>query len=400
MDFPAPVSPTMATVVLEDVDARLVGEGHVAELYVADDGLPVLALGMEGVAVLFAHGLAVAHIGFGVEQTGDALDVRLERYEHRKVLGKYLHRLEDAHGVGDEGRERAQAQHPVKAHVSALIEHDGHGQRRAEEHQRDVYGAELFGLYAGIARLTGEVFKFLVVRALDDQGLGGLGAHDALVEGARDAGAELAHAAVPVQDAVLEIRRQQRHDGHHEYDHDGELPVEQQHRYEHEDEVAQRPEHIREVPGEHARDAVRVVHHAADEVADGRDVVEGEGELLQMCEEPAPEVAAEVHLDAHRDVAEAHDRERLHQNRGKVGDGEGPEAAQRAGLDEVRHGVALEERKRSVHQRGKEVQDYQQHKGSAAGPQVGPEALPYLDVKGFGVFLLVICRHEPRPLPL
>lgn len=56
------------------------------------------------------------------------------------------------------------------------------------------------------------------------------------------------------------------------------------------------------------------------------------------------------------------------------------------------HGVALEERKRSVHQRGKEVQDYQQHKGSAAGPQVGPEALPYLDVKGFGVFL---ARHMP-----
>ena len=119
-----------------------------------------------------------------------------------------------------------------------------------------------------------------------------------------------------------------------------------------------------------------------------------------MREEPPPQVAAEVHLYAHGDVAEAHDRERLHQYRGKVGDGEGPEAAQGARLDEIRHGVALEERQSGVHQRGQEVQEYQQRKGAAAGLQVWPEALPYLDVEGFGVFLLVICRHEPRPLPL
>ena len=140
-----------------------IAEGHVTELDIANDGLPVLALGVEGVAVFFAHGLAVAHAGLGVEQVGDALDVCLERDELREVLGKYLHWLKDADGVGDEGRERAQAENAVEAHVPALIEHDGHGQSRAEEHKRDIYGAELCGADAGVARFGGEVSELCVV---------------------------------------------------------------------------------------------------------------------------------------------------------------------------------------------------------------------------------------------
>ena len=111
---------------------------------------------MEGVAVFFDDGLAVADVGLGVEQARDALYVRLEGDEFRKVLGQYLHRLEDADGVGDKGRERAQAQDPIQAHVPAAVEHDGHGQRGAEEDEGDVHGAELCGLHARVPRLAGE----------------------------------------------------------------------------------------------------------------------------------------------------------------------------------------------------------------------------------------------------
>lgn len=108
------------------------------------------------VAVFFDDGLAVTDVGLGVEQARDALYVRLEGDEFRKVLGQYLHRLEDADGVGDKGRERAQAQDPIQAHVPAAVEHDGHGQRGAEEDEGDVHGAELCGLHARVPRLTGE----------------------------------------------------------------------------------------------------------------------------------------------------------------------------------------------------------------------------------------------------
>ena len=90
--------------VLQHVVAAVgIAEGHVPELDLAPDGLPVLPLGVEGVAVLFHHLRAVLDLGDLIHQVRDPLDGRLEGDKLRDVGGGHLDGLENAHGIGGEG---------------------------------------------------------------------------------------------------------------------------------------------------------------------------------------------------------------------------------------------------------------------------------------------------------
>ena len=80
-----------------------IAEGHVPELDLAPDGLPVLPLGVEGVAVLLDDLRGVLNLGGLVHQVHDPLDGGLQGDELGDVGGGHLDGLENAHGIGGEG---------------------------------------------------------------------------------------------------------------------------------------------------------------------------------------------------------------------------------------------------------------------------------------------------------
>ena len=232
---------------------------------------------------------------------------------------------------------------------------------------------------------------------LNHQGFRRLGPGDALVEGPGDLGVELAHLAVPVEDAGLEPARQRRHHRHDEDDHQRQPPVQGQHGRKAAQHVQHPPRHVRQVPGDVAGDAVGVVHHPGDEVAHRGDVVKGQGQGLQMAEKIPSHVPAQVHLHVHGPAGKAHHHQRLQRNGPQIGRRVGGQAVQRPPLDKVADGVLLEQGKDHVHQGGEAVDGHHQHNDFFVTGQDRQQPLPDLQVKGFGILFLVKSSHYAPP---
>ena len=334
------------------VPAVGIAEGHVPELDLPSQRLPVLPLGVEGVAVFFHDLGGIGDLGLLIEQVRDPLDGRLEGDELRQVGGGDLDGLKNTHGVGDEYRQGGDIQRLLRRQVAAPQQHNGHRQGGEKQRQRDIYRVEPGGPHAGAPHGVGELLEALDALVLNDQGFGGLGPRDALVEGAGDFRVELAHLPVPVEDAGLETARQRRHRRHNEDHHQRQPPVKGQHGRKGAQHVQHRPRHVRQVPGDVAGDAVGVVHHPGDEVAHWGDVVKGQGQGLQMAEEIPSHVPAQVHLHVHGPACKAHHHQRLQCNSPQIGRCVGRQAVQRPPLDKVADGVLLEQGKDHVHQGG------------------------------------------------
>ena len=374
-----------------------IAEGYIPELDLAPQRLPIFLFGVEGIAVFGLHLRGVLHLGLLVQQVGDPLDGGLQGDELGDVGRRHLDGLEDAHRVAGKGRQGGQLQHLVQHQIAAPQQHDGHRHGAEKQYQRDVNGVEPGGPDAGILHLGGELVKSVAGLVLHHQGLGGLGAGDAFVKGAGDAGVQLAHLSVPVEDAVLEISGEHRHDGHDEDDHQGQLPVEQQHGNKAAAHVKQRPQNIGEVPGDHAGDAVGVAHDPGQQIAHRGHVVEGKGQGLQMVEQLIPHIPAHEHLDAHGVPGKGHHRQRLQHDDRQIGQGIGPQALQRASLDKIADGVPLEQRQYHVHQGAYAVEHQHSHKVQPVGPEEGRQPLPDPQVKGLCIVLFVKCGHYCSP---
>ena len=310
-----------------------VAERDVAELDVAAQRLPVFALGVEGIAVAGDDLRRVGDLRLFVQQARHALNGGLQRDEFCDVRGRHLDRLENADGVGREGRERGDLQHLLLHHIAAAQQHDGHGRRGAEQHEGDIHGVQPRGTDAAVVHLLCQRTERGRVLLLDAEGLRRLRAGDALVERAGDAGVQLADAAVPVQDAILKIAREDGDDRHDDDNDKGELPVEQQHRGERAEHIEHGPEDIRQVPRDHGGDARGVAHDAAEQIAHRRDVIERERQRLQVREEVRAHVAPGAHLDLHGVARKGHNGQGLQQDDAEIAQRVGQQARQRPGLD-------------------------------------------------------------------
>ena len=117
-------------------------EAHIAELDIAFDGLPVFLFREKAVSVLLDNLRGIHHLGLFVQKAGDTLDVGLGGNELRQVPRHLLNRLEDAHCISREGRERTDQHGILKDLNAASREDDGRRQRAAEKHQWQINGVE------------------------------------------------------------------------------------------------------------------------------------------------------------------------------------------------------------------------------------------------------------------
>ena len=384
--------------VLQHVAAAVgIAEGHVPELDLAPDGLPVLPLGVEGVAVLLDDLRGVLNLGSLVHQVHDPLDGGLQGNELGDVGGGHLDGLENAHGIGGEGGKGGQLQQVVGDHIAAPQQHDGHGHGAGKQHQRDIHRVEPGRADAGVVHLAGQVPEGGHGLLLGAQGLGGFGAGDALVEGAGDAGVQLPDLPVPAEDAVLEISGEHRHHRNDDDDHQGQPPVQGQHGRKGAQHIEQGPEDIRHVPGDHAGDAVCIAHDPGQQIAHGGYVIEGEGQGLEMVEQGAAHIPAHVHLDGHGVAGEGHHGQGLQDDHQQIRQGEGYDAPEGIRLDEVADGVALEQGNGHVHQGAQAVEHQHPYKVPAEGPHKGGQPFPDAPVKGFCIIFLVEGSHQAFP---
>src|SRR5699024_3561376 len=136
----------------------------------------------------------------------DALDVDLSGDDLGKDAGHLLHRLKNAQGVGNKGRQNADFQSVFHDEVPALLQNDGAGQRDEKQNDGDKHGVEHGGVNRSAVHVTGQRGKIPVVARLNNKGLAGFGAGNALVVGAGDLGVDGAHPAVCAQNPALKQR--------------------------------------------------------------------------------------------------------------------------------------------------------------------------------------------------
>ena len=325
-----------------------VPEGYVAELDIAADRLPVLALRLEGRAVLLDHLGRVRDERLLLEQAHHALNIRLQGKNVRDVAGNLLDRLEDADGVRRKRGQRAD-QHQILEHKRAAArQHNRRRQRAEKHHKRNVHRAEPRRLHRGNAHILRDLLEFAAILILNDKRFRRARAHDALVVRARDPRIHLAHAAVPAQDAVLKPRREQRNHRHNQNDRRREARIEQEHRPEHAEHVEDRPQNIDRVPRNHARDPVGVAHDAGKQIPHRRDIIIGKRERLQMHKARPLHVAPHLHFNAHGAPRKQDYRQRLHADHARIQRGKARQSGGVPRLDKLVDRIPLKQRQRNV----------------------------------------------------
>ena len=386
--------------VLQHVLAAVgIAEGHIPELDLAPQRLPVLPLGVEGVAVFLNDLRGVLNLRLFVHQVGYPLDGGLQRDELRQIGGGHLDGVEDADGIGGKGRQSGQLQRLIQHHIAAPQQHDRHRHGAEEQHQRDKHRIKPGCPDAGVVHLSGETAEGVGGLLLRHQRLGGACAGDALVEGAGDAGVQLTHLPVPVEDAVLKIPCQ---NGHHRHNGDNcqrQLPVQRQHGGKGTQHIEHCPQDIRKVPRQHTGDAVGVAHDTGQQIAHRGHVIKGEGQGLQVVKQCPTHILAQIHLDVHGVSGKGHHRQCLHHHHRQIRQCIGQQPRQGVLFDKILDGVLLEQGQHHVHQSADAVEHQHGDEGAPIGPQERPQPLPDPPVEGLSIFLFINGRHARSPLP-
>ena len=222
----------------------------------------------------------------------------------RKDAGDVLNRLEELQRVIDEHLQRAQghAGRQGEHGVSARIEHVSRSQRAQRYHQGEKQGAHGGRANGHAFHLCGKNAEFLNVFFFAHQGLGGFGAHDALVEGAGDFAVNLARFAVRGQNALLKAQADQRQRRQHQDDHGGQPPVQQKHLHRAGDEKNDAPNQIQQRPTDGIRQALGIGGHAAEQETHRHAVIVGKGQLLELVKAHFADKVAYAHLHLARQI--------------------------------------------------------------------------------------------------
>ena len=383
---------------LEDVLVAVgVAERHVAKLDIAVQLLPVFLFGVERIAV-FLHDLRrILHVGLGLHERGEALDVDLHVHKAGERLHEPLDRLHHALRIVHEHGERADEHQALARDDAAAPEDERERERRCERRCGNEDRPEVHRADADLFHIGGQLVELLFHLVLHDERFRRRRAGDALVEGAGDAGVFLAHLPVEEHELLLEVHGRDRHDRHDHKHAQRHFPVEDEHHNDGAHEIRRVPHALDHAPGKRARDAVGIGHDARVDIADAVPVEVGKRERLQMVEALALEIAADGQLQLAR--AEGGDivGGRLRENDDNICADEPAEPRKgRVGYVVV-DGVLLEERDNRVHGAAVKRHEYHPEDELAVGSHIRDEVGDAEPFYAFGRFLLV---HAPSSSPM
>ena len=272
-------------------------EGHIPELHLSVQGLPVLFFRMEIVAVLFNDFGRVHHVRDLRDQAREALDVDLDRDQGGQGIDDLLDRAQHAHGVGHEDGQGSDPDDALHGQRAAAPQNQGQGQRRQQRNEGCQHGAVAHGLYRGMLHPVSLRLKAAPHDILDPHGLDAPHARDPFVEISGDPRVDLAHDPVVLDDFFLEIHDSSDGDRHHDQDTQGEADIHDDHHCRGEYDIGDVPHDIHHPPGQEFPDALRVTHGPRVNVAHAVLVEIGEGQGLQVLEDRIAQVVVNQDLD-------------------------------------------------------------------------------------------------------
>ena len=166
------------------------------------------------------------------------------------------------------------------------------------------------------------------------------------------------------------------------------------------DQIKRAPAQIQQRPADGVGQALRVAGHARHNIAHGRAVIVGEGQLLQAFESLFANEVAHPHLDASRNAQEEVNGRHLRRHQPYVHRDERRQAFRRSAGDKMVNGVSRHQRehrvnqRRYAHQRGGADQMPVERFGMAEQPP------PQRRVKMLRIVLLFQILHVALPPPL
>ena len=177
------------------------------------------------------------------------------------------------------------------------------------------------GLVPHVQRQIG---KFTHVFFFADEGLGGLGSYDPLVEGACDLAVTLAYLTVRFEYPLLEIPRDQRQRDIDQQYHESQGNVDGEHCDRTEDQNHRAPDKVKERPADSFGQAHCIAGQSGHQVSDWHPVKVRERKFLELFETHLAELVAYPDLNTSAQVQETVDRPDLQENkRGVSGDKDG-----------------------------------------------------------------------------
>ena len=265
--------------------------------------------------------LRLGRQGLELHQLGDAVDRDPRLLPRVEDLRQLLDRREEHRQVEDERDQDARRELALLDQVRTDAEHDDVGDRRQEEHEREVRRDQALSLQPLL-----EVAQPQGVEAVDGGDLVGEGlrlvdARQGLLEVGVDDGQRLAHRVVEaVRDPAEDDRRSDERD-HHQQRPERQLDVEQQQRDPHADEGDERDQRGEQPVLDQRLELVDVGGHPGHDPAGHLPLVVVEREPLQLGPDPDPQarhdaLAGAAGHEGLRDLVEEVDEDD-HEERGR-----------------------------------------------------------------------------------
>ena len=237
-----------------------------------------------------------------VQHGEDAVERRGGGEERVVELGELLDRVEEVRKVEREREERPDAEVPVDHEPAAEAEDDGGGERREDVDRREVHAVQDDGLVVRGAVAVVHTPERRLARRLARERLHDAHAGDVLGERRRHEAEALPHPAVGAVRADAEPRGRGRHQRKHDERREGEAPVEDDEDHGGAEEQEGVLDEARDAVGDELVERVDVVGDAADRCARPVALVVPERQLLEVPEEPDPEVRQAAFADPAREV--------------------------------------------------------------------------------------------------
>ena len=333
-----------------------VHKGHILEFHFSQDRLPVFPFGMEMVPV-FLHDLRpVLHIRLLGQKAREALDIDLDRDQGRQGGDDLLDGLQHAHRIGHEGRQGPDPDDALHGQGPAPPQDQGQGHRRQEGDRRGQDRAVADRADSRAPHVLGLLLEAADHHILDPQGLDAADPGDPLVEVPRDPGIDLPDLPAAPDDLFLKIQDQDRGQGDHDQDIEGQPGVDGQHDPGHPDDIGHIPDHIHHAPGQQLPDPLRVAHGPGVDIAHAVLIEIGKGQGLQVGEGGVAQVPVDRHLDPAALIEAVIIVQLLQNHEQEVEKQEDRQALQGPLRHKVVQGPAVEEREGRIRQTGQDPQ--------------------------------------------
>ena len=266
-------------------------KGHVAKFYVAVQRLPVLALRIKAVAVLFHNLGRVGNVPYRLAQRGKPLHIHLYGNQIGKRLNRPQHGLHKPLRIGHKHRQRRHKAYPFPCgNNSAVPQNKRQRNRGRKGNKRKQQRTMMSQPFRGFFHFLSFAEKIPVKPMLHRKRFRGFRARYPLVKAARYLGIYFPHAAVQPCKFSVEVNGNNGNKRHYRNNAQRQQRVCRKHNGHRAKNIGYIPHSLIHVPRNNRGNARSIAHNPCMQLAHARPVEVPYRKRLQMIEGCAPHI--------------------------------------------------------------------------------------------------------------